>query len=122
MALVDLIQFKAPPARISFYNGGVVVGTIPHKLVMKFGAWKQVPGTESVFWCGINGHQFTMVAIDGKPSEIAYYNYSTVSEFKKERGPGWAANAIYYRLGKDGVPEFHTYALLQIIGERGIEL
>ena len=100
---------------IQFYDMGVEVGTTAHRLVQRFGSWKKTPFKDT-FWTGDDRVQFTR-----RGDEIAMYEFDSVSEFKHNT-KAWAANAIYFVLGRDACPSHHTYALLFILKKAGIEL
>lgn len=85
------------------------------KLLKNFGQWRLVPRTTATYWTGFEKNQFTMLMRDGVGHEIAHYTFDSVEEFKSNRGAGWAANAQYFRLGKDGVTADPTAALLYIL-------
>lgn len=99
--MAELHQFQIPDSgrTIEFFDSGVVVGEPTHKLCERFGRWKRVPDSTTVYWCGDDRIQFTLRVVDGIPTEIAEYPFDSIKEFKDSRGAGWAANAIYHPVG-----------------------
>jgi hypothetical protein len=81
------------------------VGSPAEFIVHRFGSWKLVPNTHSVYWCGDDTIQFTlMLNSDGVPYEVAVYRfYDDIGEFRRSRHV-WGSDCTYVTLAENESP------------------